>query len=246
MIFDNVVKKFYEHLPFNKTQYQYIEAQIKKSDTPWPELTSAIQESKTVLEMGSGQGWLSNRIARNFPQVSVTGIDFVQENINTSKNHQRHNSQFFMENIIQTKKSADTVVSIGVLHHIPNNNIEDLIALAINSSNKYTFIGLYHDQSRKAMFDFFNRYPENKRYKLFTKMTPWITDEQQRTSWYRDQFDNPYETTISLQQFKQIAKQTQTDLIWSSVNTDNTYDSTMQRLESYEFTSGFIYGLYKK
>jgi hypothetical protein len=116
---------------------------------------------------------------------------------------------------------------------------------SVNKSNKYTYIGLYHKESRQAMFDFFENYSPDQRYKLFKKMTPWFTSETQRMSWWRDQFEHPYETTVTLVDYQQVAQLTNTKLAWTSVNTDNVYDTTFKRLERYEFTSGFIYGLYQ-
>ena len=115
----------------------------------------------------------------------------------------------------------------------------------INISNNYTFIGLYHTNSRHAMFDFFSKYSKEKQKKLFKKMTPHMKSKQ-RESWFRDQFDNPFEQSTTLDVYKQVAKDTNTKLVFTNISTDKTYDSTRESLESFEFKSGFIYGGFKK
>ena len=115
----------------------------------------------------------------------------------------------------------------------------------INISNNYTFIGLYHTNSRQAMFDYFSKYSKEKQKKLFKKMTPHMKSKQ-RESWFRDQFENPFEQTTTLAVYKQVAKDTNTKLVFTNISTDKTYDSTRESLESFEFKSGFIYGGFKK
>ena len=76
-------------------------------------------------------------------------------------------------------------------------------------------------------------------------MTPHMKSKQ-RESWFRDQFENPFEQTTTLAVYKQVAKDTNTKLVFTNISTDKTYDSTRESLESFEFKSGFIYGGFKK
>ena len=96
------------------------------------------------------------------------------------------------------------------------------------------------------MFDFFNNYPTHKHKKLFKKMAPHIKHKEQRESWFRDQFKHPFETTTTLKVYNQVAKDTNTKLVYTNINTDETYNSTMEILETFEFQSGFIYGGFVK
>lgn len=243
----SIVKAFYDLLPFNKANHKDYIKQINKPGTPWPSLSKAIDNSATVLELGSGQGWLSNRIAKQYPGIKVTGIDLVAENIRRSNEFSPGNSCFLREDILKSERTADTVISVGVLHHIPNNEIRELMISAINKSNKYTFIGLYHKQSREYMFEYFNSIPNDSRYKMFKKMTPWITNETHRRSWYRDQLEHPYECTVTLDDYRAAAIATGTTLAWTNVNTDEElYEDAVRKLSSYEFTSGFVYGMFIK
>jgi cyclopropane fatty-acyl-phospholipid synthase-like methyltransferase len=229
----NLVKSFYNFLPFNKAEDSDYVTQINKAGTPWPALTNIITNVDSILELGSGQGWLSNRIGLQYPNISVTGIDIVKENIDRSNSYATNNTKFYEEDILKTQRSADGVISIGVLHHITDNDIYNLTKLAISKSKKYAFIGLYHKQSRDYMHSYFSSITdESKKYKRFKKMTPWIKNETHRQSWYRDQLYHPCECAVSVDMFYKIAEDTGTNLVWVNANTDKElYDISINKIK---------------
>ena len=233
-----IIKSFYNLLPFNTGNDK------KEDNIPWPIVVEKLDNCSSITELGCGTGWLSSRIKKRFPNIKATGIDLSDSAINRAK-QRAENVNFEVDDILTYNKKADMIISMGVLHHIPNHTINELMAHAISLSNKYTFIGLYHQSSRQAMFDFFESYPIHKRKKLFKKMTPQIKDNSQRESWYRDQFEHPYEQATTLSVYKEVAKQTNTKLIYSNIQSDDTYNYTMDRLNTYEFVSGFIYGVFE-
>tara|TARA_B100000900_G_C20393943_1_gene639822 strand:+ start:129 stop:833 length:705 start_codon:yes stop_codon:yes gene_type:complete len=234
-----MVLNFYSSMPFNMGHDKNYE------NIPWPSLNEQLENAKTVTELGCGTGWLCNRIKNNFPNLKVTGIDISQTCIDSAR-YRGNDIDWQVKDLTKYKQKADVVVSIGVLHHIENANLQKLIEHTIKLSNKYAFIGLYHSSSRQAMFDFFARYPKKKHEKLFKKMMPHMTNDTQRESWFRDQFNHPYEVASSLKMFNDAATNTKYKLTYSNVNTDDMYDSTMNRLETFEFVSGFIYGGFEK
>jgi hypothetical protein len=47
--------------------------------------------------------------------------------------------------------------------------------------------------------------------------------------------------------FYKIAEDTGTNLVWVNANTDKElYDISINKIKSFEFTSGFIYGLFER
>lgn len=232
------VKKFYNFVPFN------IGNDANENNIPWPILVDKLQECDTVTELGCGTGWLSARIKNKFPNAIVKGIDISDAAIEQAKMRSA-DVNFCVDDITTYNGVADMIISVGVLHHIPNHSIEEMIAKAIRASKKYTFIGVYHKNSRQAMFDFFNQYPKSKHKKLFKKMSPQIKNSVQRDSWFRDQFEHPYEVSICLDTLQKIAKDTNTKLIYTSLNTDDMYNTIMNKLQTFEFVSGFVYGVFE-
>ena len=232
-----IVQSFYNYMPFNI-------GIDNNTNIPWPSLCSHLDSAESFTELGCGTGWLCNRVKNKYANIAVTGIDISETAINESKlRSQKINCK--IQDLTTYNEKVDVVASIGVLHHIPGYSIYDLMCKTINISNNYTFIGLYHTNSRHAMFDFFSKYSKEKQKKLFKKMTPHMKSKQ-RESWFRDQFDNPFEQSTTLDVYRQVAKDTNTKLVFTNISTDKTYDSTRESLESFEFKSGFIYGGFKK
>ena len=52
---------------------------------------------------------------------------------------------------MDTHRTADLVISIGALHHIPNYSMVDPITKALECAERFAIIGLYHKESRDAM-----------------------------------------------------------------------------------------------
>ena len=78
------VKNYYSEIQFNTPQEN-----TAPEELPLPILETLLDTKDifNVLELGCGNGWLSNRIAQNYPSLTVTGIDIVSENVckSTSK-----------------------------------------------------------------------------------------------------------------------------------------------------------------
>lgn len=239
----NKLYNFYTKLPFNKAADSEIQKTIRR-DIEWRDLKNALNHSKSAAEFGCGNGWFSNRVAYHYPDLNVLGIDLINENIQIANKNKVNNANFKVADFLSDTTTADTIITIGVLHHI-DSDLETLMEQVVQRANKYCFIGLYHDISRRAMFDYFDQFDEIEKYNVFKKMTPFIKDETQRRSWYVDQFEHPYETTASTDLYKKVQKTTNTNLKFcNNVEDVHIYENTMFRLEAGEFVSGFIYGLF--
>lgn len=200
-----------------------------------------------VLELGCGNGWLSNRISSNYPHIKVTGIDIVEPLIDYAKTSTNDHANFFVEDIFETSRTADLVISIGALHHIPNYSMVETITRALDCAERFAFIGLYHKESRNAMFEWFEQFPEKEWYDVFTELTPYLTDDVQRKSWFEDQFYNPYEQSIDFDTLNKVSMITGASIISTSFKEDvNFKDMVFRKLNNKEFTSGFIYTLFDK
>jgi ubiquinone/menaquinone biosynthesis C-methylase UbiE len=77
----------------------------------------------TVLDLGSGPGFLSTEIARQSPGLQVCGIDLSRQMAKSATRHARgvDNAQFVFGNAARLPfkdGSIDLVVSTGVFHHL--------------------------------------------------------------------------------------------------------------------------------
>ncbi len=78
--------------------------------------------SGTVLDLGSGTGFLSIEIARRAPGVQVYGIDLSRQMVKIARRHAKgiENAQFEFGDAADLSfgdKSVDFIVSTGALHH---------------------------------------------------------------------------------------------------------------------------------
>jgi ubiquinone/menaquinone biosynthesis C-methylase UbiE len=77
----------------------------------------------TVLDLGSGPGFLSTEIARKSPGLQVCGIDLSRRMVRIAQRRARgvENAQFVFGNVATLPfkdNSIDLVVSTGVFHHL--------------------------------------------------------------------------------------------------------------------------------
>jgi len=99
------VLNFYKTLPFN--YYSGIDEQLKsittqnKIEQTYPPLKGLLGNSKNILELGSGAGWLTNSIAFQHKR-KILGLDFNQLAIDRAKSIAKElglQSKFLCEDI---------------------------------------------------------------------------------------------------------------------------------------------------
>ena len=95
---------------------------LRKPETKIANDVVAKMGKGTVLDLGSGTGYLSIEIARKAPGLQVHGIDLSRQMVKIARRHARgvNNAQFVFGNAAKLPfrdKSIDLVVSTGALHH---------------------------------------------------------------------------------------------------------------------------------
>lgn len=81
--------------------------------------------AETLLDIGTGPGWLLMHLARLSPELKLTGIDISPAMVQTAKNNMHREGlservdirQGRADDIPYPKETFDTVVSTGSLHH---------------------------------------------------------------------------------------------------------------------------------
>ncbi len=257
------VKKFYSEIQFNTGEEKIVQtvgdihaADVIPSKTLQTlldiEMFMDVEGVTDVLELGCGNGWLSNRIATNYPHLDITGIDIAEPQIEYAKSsccdyQDDECAKFHVEDIMDTHRTADLVISIGALHHIPNYSMYETITKALECAERFAFIGLYHKESRNAMFEWFKQFPEKEWYNIFTELTPYLIDDTQRRSWFQDQFYAPYEKMVDFDILNQVSMRTDTKILSTSFEEDIDYaQRVIDKLNNKEFTSGFVYTLFDR
>jgi ubiquinone/menaquinone biosynthesis C-methylase UbiE len=118
------LQKRYEAIPTPGAIF-YNATVAKVLRKPETKIASDIVEkmgSGTILDLGSGTGYLSIEIARRSPSLQVYGIDLSRQMIKIARRHARgvDNARFVFGNadgLPFEDDSADFIVSTGSLHH---------------------------------------------------------------------------------------------------------------------------------
>ncbi|MDH4367260.1 MAG: class I SAM-dependent methyltransferase [Dehalococcoidia bacterium] len=95
---------------------------LRKPETKIANDIVARMKKGTVLDIGSGTGYLVVKIARRAPSLRVCGIDLSTQMVKIARSHARgiDNAQFVFGNAAKLPfrdKSIDLVVSTGASHH---------------------------------------------------------------------------------------------------------------------------------
>ena len=130
-------------------------------------------ESGTIIDLGSGTGYLSIQIAKSSPNVMIYGIDLSKKMVEISRNHAAgiENVRFELGNATRLpfeNNSVDFIVSTGSLHHwkYPVNVFDECYRVLKQGGEGWIFDG-YADSPKdqadqfKGEFGFF-------RYKILS------------------------------------------------------------------------------
>jgi SAM-dependent methyltransferase len=117
----------------------------------------------------------------------------------------------------------DVVNSLGALHHTPDCPAAVKRAAAWVAPGGWFHLGLYHLYGRRPFLEHFRKMQESGAtngmlYREFARLTPDITDETHRQSWFRDQVLHPHETQHTLAEAKMWLTEAGFEIVATSLN----------------------------
>ncbi len=205
------VREFYSTLQFNisSSPAETIREIVSFNhvERNYPELHQVLFEKAKakaeVLEVGCGAGWLSNSLAYWYG-CNVIGVDLNPIAIDFSKavaSRLQLKNDFFCEDFILQKmqRRFDVIVSVGVLHHMPNCFIALKKIFDLLNAGGAFFIGLYHQTGRRPFLERFEKLKadglsNDELFEHYCRMHTNVTDETRLKSWFFDQVLHPYES----------------------------------------------------
>jgi len=144
----------------------------------------AARQSKHVLDIGCGTGFITNLLARKFSHLEIDAVDFC-DSIDIGKTftttHGFNNVRYFKQNFFDfvPDKSYDLIISNGVLHHMPE--YKKAIEKIKSFNTKLLVLGIY-----------------NKYGKLFKTISPV---NYRSNMLYKDQEQVPFEVSFTHDEF---------------------------------------------
>lgn len=142
------------------------------------------RNSKHVLDIGCGTGFITNLLARKFNHLEIDAVDFcdsIDVAISFSKTQGMTNVRYFKQNFFDfhTDKTYDLIISNGVIHHMPE--YKRAIEKIKSYKAKHLVLGVY-----------------NKYGKMFKKISPV---NYRNEMLYKDQEEVPFEVSFTHDEF---------------------------------------------
>lgn len=106
---------------------------------PYRKLDAIVPLTGTIVDIGCGNGGLTNYLALRSPKRNVKGIDLSREKISVAFKSvgKRKNIQFIFGDAVTTKlPKVDCYLMVDVLHHLPFQNQEKLLRYLSQQLNK--------------------------------------------------------------------------------------------------------------
>ncbi len=114
-----------------------------------------IPETGTIIELGCGEGLLSNYLALSSPKRKIIGIEIVPERMERAKKG-LPNAVYRVGDIVKTKfPKADVFILFHVLHHLPGKPAQELVLekvkRALKSRGKLIIVEVHIQPSVKYL-----------------------------------------------------------------------------------------------
>jgi short-subunit dehydrogenase/SAM-dependent methyltransferase len=109
------------------------QAYLKHSLVPLRLLAENLPETGTILDLGCGEGILSNLVARALPQATIIGIDRDAERIAIAQRNAAPNARFETGDFFtyDTGAPVDAIIFNDVVHHYPFARHAEILRLAL-------------------------------------------------------------------------------------------------------------------
>ena len=187
MSFENDIKEFYSKIKF-PGPYSLEDIKFYDNGTYNPYLKILIESTKksfNILDIGCGNGFIVNILARQNPNAMFTAIDFsdsIDYAREFTKKYRTENIVYYKQDFLtwNMNKKYDLVICNGVLHHIPRYN--DAIVKINKLSADKLIVGVYN--------------PYGKLMKKIFKIN------YKNHTLYLDQEECPFELTFSDKMFR--------------------------------------------
>ena len=120
---------------FSNRSSSILQSIIKSSIVPLVYLDKNLPEKGIILDLGCGEGVLSNLISKIRPNCKVVGLDIDKTKISIAKKNSSSNCEFIEFDFfhLEKYKNISSIIINDVVHHIDYDNHMKLFIKIINS-----------------------------------------------------------------------------------------------------------------
>lgn len=123
--------RLYAHTP-----WEIFLSKFKFWEEPYEVVNEMVPTSGTILDLGCGEGFLSNYLALSSSKRKIIGIELTKERVARAKKKIK-NTSFSAGDIVKIPfPKSDTIVLFHVLHHLPGKNAQEIVLQKTKKSLK--------------------------------------------------------------------------------------------------------------
>lgn len=226
------IRRFYNRILFNAgSSIEQDVRQIRANPAQaYPDLHRLLLDDslRTVLDVGTGMGWLANSIAVHYGK-RVTGIDLADEPLKrAAAGAERLQIQdrvsFELHDLFafSPENRFDLVISLGVLHHTADARAACRAVAQWVGGEGHLYLGLYHRLARPVFLAVVKEeLDRGGEAQALNKLREWNRkhrDPACLASWFQDQVLNPHETMHTLVEVAGWLRQLRFVLMTSSLS----------------------------
>lgn len=124
-------------------------------EEPYEVVEKMLPESGVVVDLGCGEGLLSNYLALASSKRKVLGFELVPERLKRADKGVKNTSFKVGNAITQVYPKGDVFILFHVLHHLPSEDAQELvlkkIKKSINKGGKLIIVDVYMEPSLKYL-----------------------------------------------------------------------------------------------
>lgn len=121
---------------YSDNLWETLLSKFKFWEEPYETVHTMLPMHGTILELGCGEGLLSNYLALSSPTRRVIGFEIVPERLARAKKRIK-NASYYVGDIVEIPyPRADAVILFHVLHHLPSKNAQEKVLAKAKKSLK--------------------------------------------------------------------------------------------------------------
>lgn len=132
---------------YSKNNWEKFLSHFKFWEEPYEVVNKMLPKSGTIIELGCGEGLLTNYLAISEPKRKIVGFELVPERLELAKKKIK-NTFYKVADITKLKfPRADVFILFHVLHHLPSKDEQEKVLLkvkkALNKNGKLIIVDVH-------------------------------------------------------------------------------------------------------
>lgn len=103
-------------------------------EEPYETVNKMLPDKGTIVELGCGEGLLSNYLALDRPKRRIIGYEIVPERLRAAKKRIKNTTYYVADVVKLSYPKADAFILFHVLHHLPSKTAQDDVLMKVKKA----------------------------------------------------------------------------------------------------------------